>query len=284
MSLRYIPYGYKFDDGRPVPHSDESQIVQEIFTRYCAGDSLKAIAEGLTQRRIEYIPGKTDWNKARIKRILENSYYAGEDGYPAIIAKEQFVAANLMKDSANKSKATVDPEIKLFKEYMVCAGCGSPVKRRVDSRFAEPVSWKCEKCGWSVKLGDDALKAQIIRLMNRLITDPQLVQLDEPPQEVYSLEGKRLLNEFHRAIDSHASEEELLEMVLQIMAEKYTALSDAPAITARLAADFTKAQPQSTFQKEIFLRTVRHIRLSADGKIALELQNGKIVEERSASM
>lgn len=126
--------------------------------------------------------------------------------------------------------------------------------------------------------GDDALKARIIRLMNSLIENPQLVEMEQPPQEVYSLEGKRLLNEFHRAIDNHAPEEELLEMVLQIMAEKYTALADTPAITARLAADFTRAQPQSTFQKEIFLRTVRHIRLIADGKIALELQNGKVVE------
>lgn len=284
MSLRYIPYGYKFEDGRPVPHSDESQIVQEIFTLYCAGESLKAIAEGLTQRQIEYIPGKTDWNKARIKRLLENSRYAGENDYPAIIEKEQFVAANLTKDNANKSKTTIDPEIKLFKEFMVCAGCGSFLKRRVDSRFAEPVSWKCEKCGWSVKLGDDTLKARVIHLINELINNRQLVEMKQSPQEVYSLEGKRLLNEFHRAIDNRASEEELLEMVLQIMAEKYTALADAPAITARLAADFTKAQPQCTFQEEIFLRTVRHIRLSADGKIALELQNGKIVEEGSAEV
>lgn len=281
MSLRYISYGYKFEDGRPVPHTDESAIVGEIFTRYCSGESLKALADDLTQRQVTYIPGKTDWNKARIKRILENSRYAGEDGYPAIIGKAQFVAANLKKDTANKSKATVEPEIKLFKEFMVCADCGSPLKRRMDSRFAEPVSWKCEKCGWAVKLGDEALKARVVYLMNRLIADPQLAQVDRPPQEVYSLEGKRLLNEFHRAMDNHASEEELLEMVLQIMAEKYTALADTPAITARLVADFSKAQQQSTFQKEIFLRTVRHIRLSADGKIALELQNGKTIEEGS---
>ena len=123
----------------------------------------------------------------------------------------------------------------------------------------------------------------MICLINKLINHPQLVETDQPPQEVYSLEGKRLLNEFHRAIDNHASEEELLEMALQIMAEKYTALADAPAVTARLAADFTKAQLQCTFQKELFLRTVRHIRLGADGKIALELQNGKIIAEGSVS-
>lgn len=90
MSLRTIPFGCKFENGKPVPHSDESEIVKEIFIQYCAGDSLKAIAENLTQRQIEYIPGKTDWHKARIKRMLENGKYAGEGGYPAIVSKEQF--------------------------------------------------------------------------------------------------------------------------------------------------------------------------------------------------
>ena len=126
MSLRYIPYGYKFENGRPVPHPDESRTVQEIFTRYCAGESLKALADDLTQRQVEYIPGKTDWNKARIKRILENSRYAGEGEYPAIIEKGQFVAANLKKECSNTNKTPIDPQIKLFKEFMACAGCGSP--------------------------------------------------------------------------------------------------------------------------------------------------------------
>lgn len=174
MSLRYIPYGYKFEDGRPVPHTDESTIVGEIFTRYCAGESLKALADDLTQRQVAYIPGKTDWNKARIKRILENSRYAGEDGYPAIIEKGQFVAANLKKECSNTNQTPIDPQIKLFKEFMACAGCGSPLKRRVDSRFAEPVAWKCERCGWAVRLGDEALKARVVYLMNRLIDAPSL--------------------------------------------------------------------------------------------------------------
>ena len=66
MSNRYIPYGYKFEAGQPVLHPDESQIVGEIFHRYCAGDSLKLIAEDLTHRQLEYSPGKTSRDKARI--------------------------------------------------------------------------------------------------------------------------------------------------------------------------------------------------------------------------
>ena len=107
MSNRYIPYGYKFEAGQPVPHPDESQIVGEIFHRYCAGDSLKVIAEDLTNRQLEYSPGKISWDKAPIKRILENSRYIGSDEYPALIQKEQFVAANLKNERTNTSKLTI---------------------------------------------------------------------------------------------------------------------------------------------------------------------------------
>lgn len=98
MSNRYIPYGYQFQAGQPVPHLGESEIVREIFERYCAGDSLKLIADDLTYRQIEYSPGKTSWDKARIKRILENSRYIGSDEYPVLVPKEQFVAANVVTE------------------------------------------------------------------------------------------------------------------------------------------------------------------------------------------
>lgn len=109
MSNRYIPYGYKFEGGQPVPHPAESEIVREIFNQYCTGDSLKVIAEELTSRKVEYSQGKANWDKARIKRILENARYIGENDYPAIIEKEQFVAANLKKETTNTNKLMERP-------------------------------------------------------------------------------------------------------------------------------------------------------------------------------
>lgn len=281
MSNRYIPYGYKFEAGQPVPHPDESQIVGEIFHRYCAGDSLKVIAEDLTHRQLEYSPGKTSWDKARIKRILENSRYIGSDEYPALIQREQFVAANLKKEQTNTNKLTIDDDTKLFKELTVCAKCGKKVTRRTDSRSAEPVSWKCPDCGWSVRPSDDGFKAQVITIMNTLINTPDTASPDDPAPEVRILESKRLLNEFHRALDSgKASEGELIKMVFQIGAANYQAIDSREAVTARLMADFTKASPSPDFQRELFQRTVRRIQLSPNGPLALELQNRHIVTER----
>lgn len=134
MSNRYIPYGYKFEGGQPLPHPDESAIVREIFDRYCTGDSLKVIAEDLTHRQVEYNSGKTSWDKARIKRILENDRYIGSDEYPALIAKEQFVKANLKKEQTSTNKLTIGDDTKLFKEMTFCAKCGKKVTRRTDTR------------------------------------------------------------------------------------------------------------------------------------------------------
>lgn len=281
MSNRYIPYGYLFEGGQPVPHPGESKIVQEIFDRYCAGDSLKVIAEDLTQRQVEYSPGKISWDKARIKRILENSHYIGSDEYPALIPKEQFVAANLKKEQTNTNKLTIDDDIKLFKELIVCAKCGKKVTRRTDSRFAEPVSWKCSECGWAVRLSDDGFKAQVINIMNVLIDNPGIVAPNEPPTGTIGLESKRLLNEFHRALDlGKASEGELIKMVFEIGAANYQAIDSKEAITARLVADYARSEPQQTFQRELFQRTVRRLHMGADGMLSIELQNRKIVTER----
>ena len=279
---RYIPFGYKFEGGQPVPHPAESGIVREIFSRYSAGDSLKVIAENLTSRKVEYSPGKTAWDKARIKRILENARYIGESDYPAIIEKEQFVAANLKKENTNTNKLVIDDDIKMFKEIAVCSQCGNKVTRRTDSRFAEPVSWKCADCGWLVRLSDGELKARIIHIMNTLIDNSNLAVPDTPAQEIRTLESKRLLNEFHRALDSgQASEDELIQMTLQIGAANYQAIDSQESVTARLVADFTQANTFPEFQRDLFQRTARKIQMSADGALYIELQHGKIIPERT---
>ncbi len=282
MSNRYIPYGYAFKGGQPVLHPHESEIVREIFTRYCAGDSLKVIAENLTSRRIEYSEGKASWDKARIKRILENGKYIGESGYPAIIEKAQFVTANLKKEATSTNKLVIDDDTKLFKEMTFCAKCDRKIARRTDSRLAEPVSWKCPECGWSVRMSDERFKAQVVEIMNDLIADPGMVLPPEQPQEVYSIESKRLVNEFHRALDSgQASENELIKLVMQIGSANYQAINSTEAISARLAADFEKHEPQPTFQRELFQRTARRILLRPDGDLMLELQNRKAIPERN---
>ena len=78
MKNRPIPYGYAFENGKIVIHTIESGIVSEIFRSYLAGQPLSAIASGLNSRRIEYMPGIVGWDKARLKRVLEDRRYIYE--------------------------------------------------------------------------------------------------------------------------------------------------------------------------------------------------------------
>lgn len=73
MKIRNIPFGYQMENGIITLHPAESEAVKNIFTAYLNGQSLLQIANSLNERSIEYMPGVTGWNKARLKRIIDDS-------------------------------------------------------------------------------------------------------------------------------------------------------------------------------------------------------------------
>jgi hypothetical protein len=87
---RIIPYGYAVKKGKTILHSAESAIVKRIFTDYIGGASLLKLAQALSAEKVEFIPGRSDWNKNRVGRILEDERYLGSGTYPAIISKDMY--------------------------------------------------------------------------------------------------------------------------------------------------------------------------------------------------
>ena len=73
MKKRNIPFGYQWENGVITAHPTESKIVIGIFTAYITGRSLLQIAEALNKNSIEYLPGVIGWNKARLKRMIEDA-------------------------------------------------------------------------------------------------------------------------------------------------------------------------------------------------------------------
>ena len=66
MKQRIVPLGYALSGGIITINEAEADTVREIAEQYLSGKSLKAIAEMLTAKHIEYMSGKTDWNRSRI--------------------------------------------------------------------------------------------------------------------------------------------------------------------------------------------------------------------------
>lgn len=283
MRNRSIPFGYQYQNGVLAAHPQESQTVQAVFTAYLSGEPLSKIAAHLTAKLVEYLPGRWQWDKARVKRLLDNAKYTGEGDFPPIIKERDFQLAHQKKESANTNRQQVDKDVKLFKSLVHCHHCGGPMVRRMDSRFENPVTWKCPRCGYFLPLPDEEFKQRVFLLQQRLVNNPLLAEKEEEAIPVTSMEARRLTNEIFRKLDSGSfSEEELVNLALQCAAEYYQTINSARHITDRLTAALLHAGPLSAFDRELFQRTVSEIHLTRKGEILLKLQNGVFIGEGEA--
>lgn len=282
MRNRSIPFGYYYQNGVLAVHPQESQTVRTVFMAYLSGEPLSKIAARLTAKLVEYLPGYWKWDKARVKRLLDNANYIGNGEYPPIIKEKDFQMAHQKKDSANTNRQIADEDIKLFKGLAHCHHCGGIMVRRMDSRMEHPVTWKCPACDYFLPLPDEEFKHRVFLLQQRLVAKPLLTEKEEEIP-VTSMEARRLTNEIFRKLDSGVySEDELVNLALQCAAKNYEAISSARHITERLTATLLHAGPLSAFDRELFQRTVSEIHLTRKGEILLKLQNGMFVGEGDA--
>ena len=114
MRNRSIPFGYCYQNGVLAVHPQESQTVQAVFTAYLSGEPLSRIAAHLTAKLMEYLPGRWQWDKARVKRILDNVKYTGEGDFTPIIKERDFQMAHRKKEDANTTRQPMDEDIQLF--------------------------------------------------------------------------------------------------------------------------------------------------------------------------
>ncbi len=283
MKNRTIPFGYQYENGALAINPPEAHIVQNVFSQYLLGEPLSKIASHLTAKLVEYLPGCWQWNKARVKRILDNTKYIGNGEYPSIIKEKDFQMAHQKKESASTNRQHADEDVKMFKNLAHCHHCGAPMVRRMDSRVEHPVTWKCPQCGYFLPLPDEEFKQRVFQLQQRLVDKPLLAEKEEETIPVASMEARRLTNEIFRKLDSgDYSEDELVTLALQCAAENYQTISSARHITERLTATLLHAGPLSAFDRELFQRTVSEIHLTRKGEILLKLQNGVFIEEGDA--
>ena len=283
MKNRTIPFGYKYENGVLAINPPEARTVQKVFAAYLSGEPLSKIAAHLTAKLVEYLPGCWHWDKARVKRILDNDRYIGAGNFPQLISEKQFQMAHQKKESANTNRQPVNEDIKLFKGLTYCHHCGSPMVRRMDSRMEHPVTWKCPQCGYFLPLPDEEYKQRVFLLQKKLADNPLLAEKEEDEIPVTSMETRRLTNEIFRKLDSgNFSEDELVTLALQCAAKNYEAITSAQHITDRLTATLLHAGSLSAFDRELFQRTVSEIHLTRKGEVLLKLQNGVIIGEGDA--
>lgn len=283
MKLRSIPYGYTVQNGKPVTHPDESIIIRRIFTDYLGGASLLSIAQALTADKIEFLPERSDWNKNRIKRILEDIRYLGTDTYPALISEDMFRGTQAVKDSNNNQR--IKSEVPFRLPCPVECTCGHKMNRRHDSRRKlSQELWTCQNpdCKRIININDDALLGELTELLNRLIGNPSVVQTNADESAEPPIEIRRLQNEVNRQLDSLDFEkEQVKKAIFTLAAEKYSQIDNQNIIAKMLRAELKKQAPLSHFSTELFKRTVSKILFDENGQTVLTLKNGQNIGKES---
>ena len=126
MGNRKQPFGYRVVMGEIALHPQESKLVEYIFQQYLVGATYNTLVEELREQSIPYDEGKL-WNKNMIARILEDSRYTGERGYPPVIDREALEKA-LEKRSAKQTAAPKTDTQKLLRRF---SGRPSPEQLRL---------------------------------------------------------------------------------------------------------------------------------------------------------
>lgn len=131
MASRTILYGYAIQDGQRCVRGDEAETVRRIFTMYQGGFSYQKTADTLNGEKIPYGENGSLWNKGKVKRMLEDRRYIGENGWPAVIDPQVFetVQTMIQERAANqipKTQKQKDLTASLIlNRYFHCGECGN---------------------------------------------------------------------------------------------------------------------------------------------------------------
>lgn len=78
VSTTYL-LGYDKDNfGKLVIVDEEAEVVRYIFNSYLDGQSVREIAESLTEAKIPTVKGKEVWNSGTVRNMLRNEKYCGD--------------------------------------------------------------------------------------------------------------------------------------------------------------------------------------------------------------
>ena len=103
MRNRSIPFGYQYQNGVLAAHPQESQTVQAVFTAYLSGEPLSKIAAHLTTKLVEYLPGRWQWDKARVKAHFGQRQVHRKRGVSSYYKEKDFQLAHQKKESATRT-------------------------------------------------------------------------------------------------------------------------------------------------------------------------------------
>ena len=257
MNHRKMLYGYRYQMGELTIHEREAVTVRQIVAVYLDGLSYQKIAETLNENQIPFSDENTFWNKHKIKRLLENPRYAGEDGYPPIINHEQFraVQEKIQGKSGNRNKISSRPVLRL-RPFLTCAECGKIMFMDAVGADSDYIRLKCKTCGVRLDLPDTELIRPIISQIAEKRNHSRENSY-EPSKEVI-----RLTNAVNRALEHPDDPDQIVSLILRGVSARYDRCPNPDRESSNIRLD------EQELRQEI-----SHIAISRNSEIAVYFQS-----------
>ena len=279
MKNRTVPYGYRYENGIIVLNPQESKIVKRICKAYLDGQSLLAIATWLNEEQIEYMPEVIGWNKARLKRIIEDERYLGKEPYPLILDEETHTAMQRIKEQRNTQK-NIDRKTDIFQIAVPvkCPICGGRMLRRHDSRYKVQQRWFCEndECKTLIKIAD----SDLIKAINSILAGitPERIQAISTSESEPSVAVRRVNNEIARLFDTtEVDKESLRKKLLEGISKRYEDIVNTPYATRKIQAELVGDNSTEGVQR--INKTISEIILYTDLTVGIILLNGQFIRK-----
>ena len=270
-----MKFGYMMKNGETVICEVQIAVYRQAASDYIAGVSLKSKADELTEQKVEYAPGKYNWNKNRVQRMLTDPTYLGTETHPPIIDRETFDKVQEIMQSRNTQKG--HQREKVFSSSVVpiiCGKCGATTNRRYDARWVNNTVHICSnpECRATYAIGDEALW-ELVRI--------KIVAADETevdPSEDIMKAICRLTNEIDRDLQGLDIDAETLKnKIFECAALQYAALH----IKRRESVDFTEMKPHSPVLIREIKKRVSAVMLDGTEEIRLQMTDGQVIGKES---
>lgn len=275
LKNRYIPYGYTMENGDIVIEQNEAKTIRYIFETYIADATLKDIADRLTAQQVVYSEKKTEWNKARVMRILDNVKYLGDDTFPQIIDEGLFAEAARQKTARQRTTpADTEQEIHVLKGYIVCGKCGCVMKRRVEKKCKYKERWYCSNpdCDNNVHIRDTVILKKVQTLTMRMVEDDYTPEERKMPTTDTS-DTLRIKSELEDELDRpNINAQRALELCIELVQIQYEGIQSIPGIRANIR------EGKETLS-QLLERTVDKIILYEDGAAELVTKSNIKIKE-----
>lgn len=277
MKKRNVLFGYKYINGKIDVDEKDEIIVKDIFNSYLSGMSLSQISFLLNDQKVEYIPGITGWNKARVMRIIDDKRYLGNDIYPQIIDQITYDKIANLK-SSNSTQQDVDRRATIYNlgTPITCKKCGEKMIRRHTRGENKKVIWLCpsKMCYGGTIISDEVLIEKTIKCLNKVIYDPEIIKTEER-QMIISKDDKLTL-----AIETaHMGNRDIVQkMIYDSIAEKYEELNTEYYILKRIKSILKNTVLDSDSLPNVLNKTVKKILLGKKPSVEIMLLNNQIIE------